>query len=77
MGCKVKCMPLPKNIDFFNNVSANSSLSSTKASSCLRETGGREKKMRAKDDRKGLRAYRALTIFYCIEERASLVTETV
>ena len=55
-------MQLPKNIDFFNNVSANSSLSSTKASSCLRETGGGgEKKMRAKDDKKGLRAYRALT----------------
>ena len=70
-------MQLPKNIDFFNNVSANSSLSSTKASLCLRETGGGEKKMHAKDDKKGLRAYRALTIFYCIEERASLVTETV
>ena len=39
MGCKVKCMPLPKNIDVFNNVSANSSLSSTKACSCLTETG--------------------------------------
>ena len=31
--------------------------------------------MRAKDDRKGLLAYRALTIFNSVKEKASLVTE--
>ena len=31
--------------------------------------------MRAKDDRKGLLAYRALPTFYSVEEKASLVTE--
>ena len=74
MGCTVKCMPLPQNIDFFNNVSADSSLSSTEASSCLTETGGEIKECAR---RKIRRAYRALTIFYSVEEKASLVTKTV
>ena len=74
MGCTVKCMPLPQNIDFFNDVSANSSLSSTKASWCLTETGGEIKECAR---RKIRRAYRALTIFYSVEEKASLVTEKV
>ena len=39
--------------------------------------GRRNKRMLAKDDRKGLQAYRALTIIHSAEERASLVTETV
>ena len=74
MGCKVKCMPLPQNIDFSNDVSAISSLSSTEASSCLTATGGEIKESARRKIRK---AYRALTIFYSVEEKARLVTETV
>ena len=41
------------------------------------ETVERNNRMRAKDERKGFWAYRALTIIHSVEERASLVTETV
>ena len=54
MGCKVKCMPLPQNIDFSNDVSAISSLSSTEASSCLTATGGEIKESARRKIRKGL-----------------------
>ena len=46
-------------------------------SSCLTETGERNKRTLAKEDGKGLQAYHALTIIHSAEERASLVTETV
>ena len=54
MGCKVKCMPLPQNIDFSNDVSAISSLSSTEASSCLTATGEEIKESARRKIRKGL-----------------------
>ena len=70
MGCKVTCMPLPQNIDFFNDVSAISSLSSTEASSCVTATGGERKECAR---RKIRRAYRALTIFFTLWRRKQVL----